>query len=271
MAEFKEVLEKLTDILVTMQGTQNQILQNQAVDYSLKDNLQPYDEINENFNSYIQRLENHLELRAVDDSTPGRNKICVQILIGCLSAKMFQTLTKLRAPDLPKTKTYKEIIKLLRNYLSPQASEMAEQHKFYTRIQEEGETIQEYIAELRNITTHCNFSCPKCKASTIDTHLRAQFVRGVKDNSMRQRLLQQKDPTFDDVANLAHTMELSRKESNQMQPLNPVNAIRREFKDSRSGRKGISPRKYSEIPGMLGKCFRCSSPESKANKCPYKN
>ncbi|KAK9681119.1 hypothetical protein QE152_g38557 [Popillia japonica] len=189
MADVNEILTKLTDVLTAIQTTQQSLVQRSESTYISKDHLQAYDESNESFDCYLQRLDNHLKLKRVDDTTPASDKICVQILIGCLSPKIYQTLTKLTAPELPSTKTYKQLIKLLKEYLSPQASIIAEQHKFYTRMQLEGEAIQNYVAELRKLTINCNFNCPSCQASTIDTHIRAQFIRGIRDNDIRERLL----------------------------------------------------------------------------------
>ncbi|KAK9685168.1 hypothetical protein QE152_g38248 [Popillia japonica] len=135
---------------------------------------------------------------------------------------------------------------VLKEFLSPQASVIAEQHKFYTRMQHEGETISSYVAELKRITincnfqctsceastidTHlraqfielkritinCNFQCTSCEASTIDTHLRAQFIRGIRDSESRERLLQQKATIkFEEIVQIAQSIETSKKEAIQ--------------------------------------------------------
>lgn len=43
-------------------------------------------------------------------------------------------------------------------------------------------------------TTHCN-------VNTIDTHLRSQFIRSIRDNDIRERSLQQKATVaFEEIA-----------------------------------------------------------------------
>nr|XP_022906874.1 uncharacterized protein K02A2.6-like [Onthophagus taurus] len=265
MAELTNVLAQIADILKNVQATQNQIIENKQTNYTGRDNLQPYDENNENFDSYLQRLDNHLQLRGVDKNS--QTKLCVQILIGCLSPKIYQILTKLTAPDLPNTRSYDELIKLLREYLAPQASVTAEQHKFYTRLQGEGESIQCYVAELRKLTTNCEFNCTKCKTSTIETHLRAQFIRGVRNAEVRARLLQQKNPTFDDVVQIAKLMEVSKKESSLMQAPGQINAIQKKSNHFNGNRKNYT----KNTENMVGKCFRCGKTGHKANNCQAKN
>ncbi|XP_031336315.1 uncharacterized protein LOC116165755 [Photinus pyralis] len=190
----------------------------QSMTISVKENLHPYDENHETFDCYLQRLDNHLQLKKIDDSTAERDKTYVQILISCLSPKIYQTLTKLTAPDLPNSKSYKELIKMLKEHLAPQASIIAEQHKFSLRTQHEGETIANYVAELRKMTTNCNFKCENCSKSTINTHLRTQFIRGIRDSEIRERLLQQKSTaTFEEIVQIANSVEISKKEASQMQ------------------------------------------------------
>lgn len=249
MADVNEILTKLTDVLTAIQTTQQSLVQRSESTYISKDHLQAYDESNESFDCYLQRLDNHLKLKRVDDTTPASDKICVQILIGCLSPKIYQTLTKLTAPELPSTKTYKQLIKLLKEYLSPQASLIAEQHKFYTRMQLEGEAIQNYVAELRKLTINCNFNCPSCQASTIDTHIRAQFIRGIRDNDIRERLLQQKSTvSFEEIIQIAQSVEIAKQESNQMQPNNyNVHALRENSNEAKSNQSRYKKSNFNKF------------------------
>jgi hypothetical protein len=104
----------------------------------------------------------------------------------------------------------------LKDHLDPQAIEIAEQHKFLLRIQHEGEV--NFVADLKMNTTYCHFVCTSCKKSTNDTHLRSQFIRGIRDNDIRERLLQQKeDVTFAKVVELALAIETAKLESRQIQ------------------------------------------------------
>jgi len=89
------------------------------------------------------------------------------------------------------------LITLLKNHLCPTPNEIAEQHRFYIRNQNDGESISIFVKELRKLTLHCNFNCKKYKASTIDVHLRSQFIRGLRDTDIREKLLQETNMTFD--------------------------------------------------------------------------
>lgn len=109
--------------------------------------------------------------------------------------------------DLPNTKTFQELLTLLKNHICPRPSEVAKQHKFCSRVQHEGESISQFVAELKRLSTNCNFVCINCNKSTFNTHLRLQFIRGIRDNEIRERLLQSSNLSFEEALKVAHSIE----------------------------------------------------------------
>jgi hypothetical protein len=185
--------------------------------------LQPNDESQEIFTTYLQRLDNYLEIRGLNSSTPEVNNQKVKILINFLWPKTYRTLTSLTASDLPSKEPFKTLTKLLKDHLDPQASKIADQHKFLLRIQHEGESIANFVANLKMYTTYCNLVCTSCKKSTNDTHLRSQFIRGISDENIRERLLQQKeDVTFAKVVELVLAIVTAKPFLNEMYECNYV-------------------------------------------------
>lgn len=61
-----------------------------------------------------------------------------------------------------------------------------------------------YVAELKKQTINCNFKYSDCNASTLNVHLRSQFIRGIRDNNIREKLLQLPNLiNFEEVVNVA--------------------------------------------------------------------
>lgn len=52
-----------------------------------------------------------------------------------------------------------------------------QQNKFSKRIENEGEFVADFIADLRKLSKNCQFKGASCKASTINDHIRQQFIR----------------------------------------------------------------------------------------------
>ena len=67
---------------------------------------------------------------------------------------MFRSLTQ---PSNPGEKNYAELVELTETYRNPNPSPIAERFKFNSRNRLPDETISNYIAELRQVTEHCNF------------------------------------------------------------------------------------------------------------------
>ncbi|GBP78455.1 hypothetical protein EVAR_52260_1 [Eumeta japonica] len=149
----------LSQMMETMKGMQLQQAQlQQALQSSDKTvggiTLQPYDEQNESFSSYLQRLQNYITLKGVTNATR------------------------------PREKSIDVLIKLLQNHIAPEPVKL--QHKFCLRQQQEGESIANYVAGLKGIGGKCNFICNNCQQSTFETHLRVQFIRGLANAEIKE-------------------------------------------------------------------------------------
>lgn len=173
-------------------------------------NFEVFDESNEPFKCYKERLENFFELKLKPNEH--QDKLKAKILINCIGSKYYQLISSLTAPDLPSTRSYTQLIKLLEDHLCPAPNIYTEQHKFLSRTQVSNESIAEYIASLRKLTSTCQFNCENidCKKSIASTFLRAQFIRGIIDSSIRERLLQESNLTFDKACEVALALETTK-------------------------------------------------------------
>lgn len=284
----EDAMKKIADVLAKLTLQQEQQQQNMQLFMQRQPNksdikgihLQPYDEHHESFENYLQRMENYLELRNLKDDTDENDKNCVNILLNCMNPKIHQTLICLTAPESPRSKKYKDLVKLLKEHFCPVPSEVAEQHKFSLRTQHEGESITSFQTELKRLSTNCNFSCESCKKSTITTHLRSQFIRGLRDNEIRERLLREKSTSFSEIIQLALAIEASKLESREMRGQNQsaihtVNRVKypkkfksRKYSNNKNSRE--TNHKQSGSSTIKGKCYRCGKTDHIANKCKEK-
>ena len=72
-----------------------------------------------------------------------------------IGSKYYSLLRSLVAPDRPSDKSYDDLVAVLKKHFEPKPIVIAERFHFHHRAQAIGETISEYMAELRKLTTHC--------------------------------------------------------------------------------------------------------------------
>ncbi|KAK9720972.1 Retroviral aspartyl protease [Popillia japonica] len=223
----EEALTQIANVLQQLQSMQSKIVEKQNINQAdLRGiHFQQFDESTETFDSYVQ---------------------------SCLGSKYYQILSNLTAPNLPKEQKYGELIDLLRTHISPKPSEIAEQHKFSVRLQHEGESSTNFQAELKKLTKNCNYFCENCKKPTLNTHLRSQFIEGVRDNEIRVRLLQQSTNITFEAVKLALAIESSKQE------IHKQDNIKLKTSDTKSNSAKF-------------KCFKCGKSNHKANERKAKN
>ncbi|XP_065224370.1 uncharacterized protein K02A2.6-like [Planococcus citri] len=129
---------------------------------------------------------------------------------GCSSfCQWFATLlASLASPKAVESLKYTELIELLDGYLAPARNVLVAQHQFLSKYQNENQSISEYVASLR--------------ISISDIFLRAQFIRGLRDNYIREQLLQSSEEAFDSTIKKAIALEASKNDSKQISTNGPA-------------------------------------------------
>lgn len=173
--------------------------------------LQPYNQDHESYNTFTDRLENYLTIKGlVDENIEDKRR--VQILINYLGIKTYQLLTNLTAPDHPNTKSYKDLIEMLKN--TSILFQMKSRNSISSFYVHNRWAVWTFIADLKKITPHCNYKCTACSQPTNNIHLTSQFIRGIRDNQIREKLVQQiKKITFQQAADRALAVDASKVES----------------------------------------------------------
>jgi hypothetical protein len=93
-------------------------------------------------------------------------------------------------PAIPKDKSFADISKVLKEHFEPKPIRAAERYYFQRRLQVPGESIAEYIAELRRLSIHCKFD------GYLEDELCDQLVCGLRNDNMRKMLFAEEKLTF---------------------------------------------------------------------------
>lgn len=218
------ILNQLVTSLSALVAQMNQqnaatAARSQVVDILLSQNItfDNFDANQESFTSYRNRLDNFLALKQLVGDTDEIRDARVKVLLNSLGSKYFELISTLTAPKSPADHTYDELITILENHLCPKPNVLTEQHRFLSRLQKPDETIPQFVAALRKYTTTCEFNCPHpdCQRSLSDIFLRAQFIRGLKDATIREKLLQHTERSFEKLYEIATSIEVSKLENRE--------------------------------------------------------
>ena len=79
---------------------------------------------------------------------PSREESCS--VFSAIGSKTYSLLHNLLAPMLPKDKDFEELVSMLKGHFKPKLFITTERFNFHRRQQAKGESVAEYISELRN-------------------------------------------------------------------------------------------------------------------------
>ena len=136
----------------------------------------------------------------------------VPLLLTLLGKDAYALLRNLCSPTKPSDLPLKRLIEILKNHLQPAPSIVMERYKFKMCTQQAGEDVKTYVANLKKLTTHCEFG------TGLEDSLRDQFVWGVASENIKRRLLSEKDLTYQKAIDLAVSLEAAGRDAVFMHP-----------------------------------------------------
>lgn len=167
----------------------------------------------------------------------------------------------------------------MKEHFDPAPVEIVENYKFHLRKQLEGEKVSEFLAALRRMSIHCNFG------AYLETALRNQFVFGIRNQKVQNRMLETKVLTLKRAEEIATAMEMSERGGAEMhhqipkvEAVNLVNqrSRRRKGGDTRRGNNtnngsgNSNSGHHDKSSANAPKCYRCGGIQHLADKFRYR-
>ena len=135
--------------------------------------IEEYQPENEDIEAYLERVD----LYSQAAGTKPADK--VPLFLTIIGQKNYMLLRDTLAPTKPKDKELDVIYQTLKQHFQPRKVIIAERFHFYRRNQRQTESITEYLAELRHLTTHCQFG------EHLKDALRDRLVCGLKNEDIQ--------------------------------------------------------------------------------------
>ena len=108
--------------------------------------------------------------------------------------------------------TYDEVVTTLERLFVKAPNKIFARHELATRKQKPGESLDEFLEELKKLSKHCNFA--SVTAETYRSEMvRDSFINGLSSKYIRQRLLENSKLSLNRAYKIARTLHTAQKNS----------------------------------------------------------
>ena len=160
------------------------------------------------FKAWRSQWDAYLSLSGLDKQSQAKQ---VQALTLCFSRETVTIVDNLGLTDTQKGNA-KQIVTAIQRYVEGQINESVERRNFHRRVQQAGETFDDFLVSLRELAKTCNFCSDQCTQKNI----RDQVIEGLLDGDIAEELLKEKDLSLDKTITTCRAQEAAKKNSGQI-------------------------------------------------------
>ena len=209
--------------------------------------LAPFDSSKESWSNYVERLGFYFVANDVDGDEKKRS-----ILLSVCGHQTFKLIRSLVDAVALQTKSYDDLVQLVKDYYDAKPSRIVQRFKFNSRARATDESVATYVAALRQIAEHCDYK------DSLQDMLRDCLVCGVNHPVFQRRLLAEKDLTYEAALDLAKSLEAAEKGSHALTIDNKSEPVHL-----------ISQHQHQKNP--MSDCYRCGGRGHIASICRFKD
>ena len=218
----------------------------------------------EDWVSYTERLVQYFVVNSITEEAADKQRA---ILLSSCGAATYQLIRNLVAPGKPTDKSFSELVVLVKDHHQSCPSTIIQRFNFHMQTQKPGETISDFVAQMRKLSEYCEFG------DSLESMLLDRLVCGCKDHRLQCKLLAESELSFEKAFKIAKAMEAAEKESKDLQdtPSTTVNRLGRGTSGKQTTRNQFNrpptqPQRAPVIPG----CYRCGA-KHKATDCKFRD
>lgn len=166
--------------------------------------------------------------------------------------------------------TYDATKKVLKDYFDPKRNIQMEIYKFRSYKQLDGQSLDEFVTELRKLAKNCQFA-------NTDNEILTQVIQNCRSNRLRRRALREPDKTLDHILATGRALEMADAQALTMEreTVNKVQStqrtVRRQPQKQSDQRRNAKPQYRSDKPKQhKHTCRNCGGQYPHTNECPAK-
>ncbi|KAL6477262.1 hypothetical protein MHYP_G00130970 [Metynnis hypsauchen] len=216
--------------------------------------------VDSNWRAVQQQFRLYLEAVGLDTKSDARKVALLLTIAGPQAVEVYNTFIFDEEGD--DTKLAKVLSKF-EAHCSPKKNETYERCVFRSRLQQQGESFDSFLTDLKIKSQSCSFGT--LRASMI----RDQIVFGIDDKKVRERLLRDAELTLEGAIKICHASELCQKQVKTFREAGAVNVNVKESVDvdaisrPENARHGVRNKQKTDT----FTCKRCGT-QHKPRQCP---
>ena len=215
------------------------------------------------FVHWLRTFENFL------DVLPKENLDKLKVLTNFLSSAVFEIVNECTS--------YESAVELLRSSYVKTKNEVFARHLLSIRKQQPGESLDQYLQELKRLSKDCNFTAVSASEHR-EQYIRDAFIAGLQSNSIRQRLLESNSLQLQTMFDQARTLDVAQQSMDSFAPVSYENtsvnaAINRQCSDFPQSSQECSVNSVQQSQEVVRKdtCWNCGNASHARSKCPARN
>ena len=147
----------------------------------------------DDWEDYTDRLKQYLVANKMDTDEDAERRRAV--LLTVCGAPTYSLIKDILAPAKPSDKSHGELVNLVKRHYHPKPGKIVSRYKFYTHHRQDGQSASEFVADLRRLAEHCEYT------DKLEEILRDFFIIGINDDSIMQKFLTKSDPNLTSQGN----------------------------------------------------------------------
>ncbi|XP_028415723.1 uncharacterized protein LOC114539296 [Dendronephthya gigantea] len=166
-------------------------------------------------------------------------------LLSCIGIEGFETYEGLEWANDDEKTDIDIVLEKLKTFYVGATNVIYERYNFNRRVQEPSESFEAYVVALRALAKSCNYG------HLADDFIRDRIVVGVRENSLRKKLLQTRHLTLRKCIDICRASETTDQQLKSMSQTDEVHALctklgGKKNREPTKWNKGISPRATEE-------------------------
>ena len=161
---------------------------------------------NETWVSYVERIQQYFVANNIKTDDKQRT-----VLLSFCGPSTYQFIRSVVSPAKPTKKKFDKIVQLMNEHYFPRPSVTMQCFSFNSRSQKRGKSVATFVADLRRLSEHCDFS------ESLGEMLSDWLICGINDDRKQCHLLAESSLTFKKAYELAQAMETADHDAKELQ------------------------------------------------------